>query len=89
MLTQDTDDASLAQLENRVTRVALRVELGIAELKTGANLPSGDVGQRRTSRQINQRRRKSSVVEELARQLQQLTDHTRRDACHSRRRDAR
>jgi hypothetical protein len=65
----------LAQLEEQVERVSRRVETGIAELKARPpkTLPGNDE-QRRSIQRSSQLRRKSSVVEELARQVQQLTD---------------
>jgi K+-sensing histidine kinase KdpD len=68
----DAEAASVAQLEEQVARLSRRVEIGIAHLSSPATLKSGDVGQ--SGRRSNRPRRKSSVVEELVRQVQQLTD---------------
>jgi predicted RNase H-like nuclease (RuvC/YqgF family) len=71
-MTHDTEDASLARLEEQVARLSRRIEIDIvAELASPAEETlSGDVGQRPSS----QKRRKRSVVEELAQQVQLLTD---------------
>jgi hypothetical protein len=71
----DTEATNLALLEKQVARLSLRVdESRIAKLDSPVNIPPGDVVQRQSSQRSSRPRRKSSVVEELARQVQQLTD---------------
>jgi hypothetical protein len=60
----------MAQLEGHATRLSRRVETAELEPEPPANIGEGQQRSRGS-----QQRRKSSVVEELARQLQQLTDN--------------
>jgi hypothetical protein len=72
--TSTHDAATLVQLEEQVARLSRRIETGFAHVQYPPNTQTGDEGQRRSSRRSRQPRRNSGMVEDLTRQVQQLTD---------------
>jgi hypothetical protein len=71
--TSTHDAATLVQLEEQVARLSRRVEIDIARVKSPRKTLTGDEGQQQSSRQSSQRRN-SGMVEELTRQVRQLTN---------------